>query len=81
MNHKKLFRLYQEEGLAMKRCKGRKRALGSRSELTVPKLIWQRWTFDFVLDSLQSGLQLHILAAIADCPRENLCLVADVFSG
>ena len=36
MNHKKLFRLYQEEGLAVKRRKGRKRALGSRCEMPVP---------------------------------------------
>ena len=31
MNHKKLFRLYQEEGLAVKRRKGWKRVPGSRS--------------------------------------------------
>ena len=39
MNHKKLFQLYQEEGLAVKRRKGRKRALSSRSEMTVPGLL------------------------------------------
>jgi len=29
MNHKKLYRLYREEGLSVKRRRGRKRALGS----------------------------------------------------
>ncbi len=31
MNHKKLYRLYREEGLAVKRRKGRKRATGTRA--------------------------------------------------
>ena len=31
MNHKKLYRLYREEGLAVRRRRGRKRARGSRS--------------------------------------------------
>ena len=77
MNHKKLFRLYQEEGLAVKRRKGRKRALGSRSEMTVPELPGQRWSLDFVSDSLQSGRRLRILAVNDDCTRENPCLIAD----
>ena len=77
MNHKKLFRLYQEEGLAVKRRKGRKRASGSRSEMPVPELPGQRWSLDFVSDSLQSGRRLRILAVNDDCTRENLCLIAD----
>ena len=77
MNHKKLFRLYQEEGLAVKRRKGRKRASGSRSEMPVPDLPGQRWSLDFVSDSLQSGRRLRILAVNDDCTRENLCLIAD----
>ena len=77
MNHKKLFRLYQEEGLAVKRRKGRKRASGSRSEMPVPELPGQGWSLDFVSDSLQSGRRLRILAVNDDCTRENLCLIAD----
>ena len=33
MNHKKLYRIYREEGLAVKRRRGRKRARGSRSPM------------------------------------------------
>lgn len=36
MNHKKLKRLYREEGLAMKRRRGRKRATGSHRPMLVP---------------------------------------------
>ena len=35
MNHKKLYRLYREEGLAVKRRRGRKRARGSRTPMPV----------------------------------------------
>ncbi len=36
MNQKKLRRLYKEEGLAVKRRRGRKRATGTREPLPVP---------------------------------------------
>ena len=36
MNHKKLRRLYREEGLAVKRRRGRKRATGTRRPLETP---------------------------------------------
>ena len=36
INHKKLLRLYREEGLAVRRRKGRKRALGTRAPMVLP---------------------------------------------
>ena len=82
MNHKKLFRLYKEERLTVRRRKGRKRATGSRVEMPVPHRPGDRWPLDFVSDSLQSGRKLRILAVIDDCTRENLCLAVDFsFSG
>ena len=36
MNHKKLRRLYSEEGLAVKRRRGRKRATGTREPMPIP---------------------------------------------
>ena len=40
MNHKKLYRIYREEGLSVKRRRGRKRARGSRTPMPgeYPKL-------------------------------------------
>lgn len=82
MNHKKLFRIYKEEGLTVRRRKGRKRATGSRSEKPIPSHPGDRWSLDFVNDSLQIGRKLRILAVIDDCTRENLALIVDFsFSG
>ncbi|NHN96335.1 IS3 family transposase, partial [Acetobacter thailandicus] len=61
-NHKKLFRLYQEEELKVRHRGGRKRALGTRSPMTIPQKPGQRWSLDFVSDALICGCRFRILA-------------------
>ena len=46
MNEKKLYRIYREEGLSVRRRRGRKRARGSRSPMPVPLRPNQRWSLD-----------------------------------
>jgi len=77
MNHKKLRRLYREEGLAVKRRRGRKRAMGSREPMAVPSGPLQRWSLDFLSDVFGSGRRFRILAVIDDFTRECLALIAD----
>ena len=55
MNHKKLRRLYSEEGLAVKRRRGRKRATGTRAPLDVPHRPNDRWSLDFLADVFEPG--------------------------
>lgn len=77
VNHKKLFRLYREERLAVRRRRGRKRALGSRAPAMVPTGPNERWSMDFVSDALADGRRFRILVVVDDFTRENLALVAD----
>lgn len=77
MNHKKLYRLYREEGLAVKRRRGRKRARGSRTPMPEATQPNQRWSLDFLADSFGASRKFRILAVNDDCCRENLCLAAD----
>ena len=77
VNHKKLFRLYREEKLAVRRRGGRKRAIGTRAPLLIPLRPNQRWSLDFVSDQFTDGRRFRILAIVDDCTRENLALVAD----
>ena len=77
MNHKKLYRLYREEGLSVRRRRGRKRARGSRSPMPEALRPNQRWSMDFVSDTFGSSRRFRILAVNDDCCRENLGLVAD----
>ena len=77
MNHKKLYRLYREEGLSVRRRRGRKRARGSRSPMPEALRPNQRWSMDFVSDTFGASRRFRILAVNDDCCRENLGLVAD----
>jgi putative transposase len=77
LNHKKLFRLYREERLAVRRRGGRKRALGTRAPMTLPQGRNQRWSLDFVSDVLADGRRFRVLVVVDDFTRECLALVAD----
>ena len=77
LNHKKLRRLYREERLQVRRRGGRKRALGTRAPMTIPQGPNQRWSLDFVSDTLTDSRRFRILAVVDDYSRECLCLVAD----
>lgn len=76
-NHKKLLRIYREEGLRVRRRGGRKRALGTRAPMTLPQGPNQRWRLDFVSDSLVCGRRFRILCVVDDFSRECLALVVD----
>ena len=77
VNHKQLFRLYREERLTVRKRGGRKRALGTRAPMTVPQDRNQRWSLDFVSDSLVDGRRFRILCVIDDFSRECLATVVD----
>ena len=77
MNHKKLRRLYTEERLQVRRRGGRKRALGTRSPMTLPQGPNQRWSLDFAADTLTDERRFRILVVVDDFTRECLCLIAD----
>jgi len=77
MNRKKLFRIYTEEGLKVRRRRGRKRALGTRAPMTIPQGPNQRWSLDFLSDALTDGRRFRIFAVVDDFTRECLTLVPD----
>ena len=75
MNHKKLYRLYREEGLSVRRRRGRKQARGSRTPMPVPLAPGARWSMDFASDAFGASRKFRILAINDDCYRENLCKI------
>ena len=77
MNHKKLYRLYREEGLAVKRRRGRKRAQGTRTPMPVAVRPNERWSMDFLSDTFGASRRFRVLAINDDCCRESLGLIAD----
>ena len=77
MNRKKLLRLYREENLRVRRRRGRKRAMGKRAPTTLPQDPNQRWSLDFVSDTLVCSRRIRMLAVVDDFTRENLAPVVD----
>jgi transposase InsO family protein len=77
INRKKTQRLYREEGLAVRRRRSRRRAVGTRAPAPVLALPNQRWSLDFVHDQMASGGRFHVLNVVDDVTRECLALVAD----
>lgn len=77
VNHKRLFRLYREEKLSVRKRGGRRRAIGTRAPLLAPLLPNQRWSLDFVSDQMTDGRRFRVLTVVDDCTRECLALVAD----
>ena len=77
LNWKKLYRLYKEERLTVRKRGGRKRALGTRAPMTIPQGANQRWSLDFVSDALLDSRRFRVLCVIDDFTRECLATVAD----
>ena len=77
VNWKRLYRIYKEERLTVRKRGGRKRALGTRAPMAIPQDSNQRWSLDFVSDTLVDGRRFRILCVIDDFSRECLATVVD----
>jgi len=80
VNVKRVYRLYLEEGLSVRR-KKRKRLVRDRaveSRLTGPN---QEWAMDFVVDGLATGRMVRILSVVDAYTRECVALEADFSLG
>jgi putative transposase len=77
VNHKRLFRIYQEAGLAVRRRK-RKRIAGIERQTKAPSLAPnQSWSMDFVSDGLADGCRLRCLNIVDDFTKECLAIEVD----
>jgi len=77
VNHKKVFRIYQQLGLKVLKRGSRKRALGIRLTKAKIEKINQRWSLDFVSDALVTGRKIRLLTVIDDYSRRCLGIIVD----
>lgn len=77
VNHKRLWRLYREERLAVRRKRRKRAALGRRVMLPAAQRVNQRWSMDFVGDSLADGRTFRTLNIVDDFSREVPAIVVD----
>ncbi len=75
INHKRVYRLYSEECLTMKRTKPRRHVSSQkRHERPEPEARNEVWAMDFVEDQLYDGRKLRVLTLIDTYSRECLAL-------
>jgi len=77
VNHKRVYRLYREEGLAMRGRKGKRFRAEARIPLELPARANQMWTMDFTRDSLASGRKFRTLNLMDAYTREALWIEVD----
>ncbi len=78
VNHKRVQRVWQSEGLQLPRRKPRKRRCGPRGEV-IHKAQYRNhvWSYDFLEEHTMRGKRLRILAVIDEFTRECLALLVD----
>jgi putative transposase len=76
VNHKRLYRLYREEHLAVRRLK-RKHVVRPAAPVANLSKANQEWSMDFVADGLATGRALRIYTLVDSFTRECLALEVD----
>ena len=78
VNHKRIYRLYLEEKLSLRRKRGRRRRAGARVALPPkPTREDELWTMDFEQDAFTSGRKFRTLNLMDGFTREALEIEAD----
>lgn len=80
VNVKRVYRLYVEEGLMVRR-RRRKRLRRERTADPPLPRVNQEWAMDFIVDGLANGRMVRILSVVYAYTRECLALEADTSLG
>ena len=77
VNHKRVYRLYNQAQLAVRKRKKAKRALSERVPLAVASRVNEVWSMDFVSDSLANGRRIKCLTVADDFSHECVDIAVD----
>ena len=67
----RIYRLYREEGLTVRKRRARRRAIGVRAPILVEARVNARWSLDFVHDQMANGRRFRILNVVDDVTRPD----------
>ena len=77
VNHKRVYRLYRQANLAVRRSKKSKRPVNERVPLQLARTVNEVWSMDFVSDSLSGGRRLKYLTMADDFSHESVEIAVD----
>jgi transposase InsO family protein len=73
----RIYRLYREEGLLVRKRQARRRAIGTRAPILVEAKANARWSLDFVHDQFANGRRFRILNVVDDVTKECIAAIPD----
>jgi putative transposase len=73
----RIYRLYRDEGLTVRKRRARRRAIGIRAPILVEARVNARWSLDFVHDQMANGRRFRVLNIVDDVTRECLAAIPD----
>jgi putative transposase len=77
VNHKRVYRIYVEEQLWVRRRKRKRHLAMPRSPMLVPTKVNEVWSMDFVSDALAAGRRFRTLDIVDDFTREAPAIEVD----
>jgi putative transposase len=77
VNHKRVYRLYKNANLAVRRRKKVKRPPNERVPLQIARKVNDVWSMDFVSDSLSNGRRIKCLTVADDFSHECIDIAVD----
>ena len=77
VNRKRVYRIYRDAGLAVRRRKRKRIGLVERKPLPKPAAANLSWSMDFVSDGLAAGRRFRCLNIVDDCTRECVAIEVD----
>jgi putative transposase len=77
INHKRVERVYREEGLSVRRRRRKRIAVTARTVTKPPQRPNQRWSMDFMRDTLANGRAFRVFTLVDDFTREAPHLEVD----
>jgi putative transposase len=81
INHKRTERIYRQEGLSLRKRKRKKTAAMTRVILPAAARPNERWSMDFVTDSIVTGRRFRALVIVDDYSRECPAIEVDTSLG
>jgi putative transposase len=76
-NHKRVHRVYREAGLQVRRRRRTRLTRGERVPLPAPSRPRERWSMDFMVDTLADGRGFRTLNLVDDFTRECVAIEVD----
>jgi putative transposase len=73
----RIHRLYREEGLAVRKRRARRKAIGVRVPILLEARPNARWSLDFVYDQFANGRRFRVLNIVDDVTKECLGAIPD----